>query len=161
MTAVCESLVLCERVLDDTFSGTVTLVACLDEVRALRFPAQHPGFGFLARLRWDGAPPTADQPIAYRFWRIGSEGKPELVHSFDGAWPAGATRVRVATNFRWLRLRGPERVEFRLDHRLGRGGWKKGPVASIDVRPLDLSEADRAALRAEYLARGLSTADLD
>lgn len=161
MKLTCEWLVLAEKVLCDTATNNLTIVNCLDQVSALRFPAHYPGFAVAARLRSVGPPPARATKVTYRLLRLSEGAAPELLATMPGDWSPESDFGRVWINFQILRLLRPETLRFRLDYRVDDGAWVEGPSCSLDVLQLELSDDERASLRAERIARGLSTADLD
>lgn len=150
-----EWLVLAERVIDDAISGNVTLVSCIQQVAAADFPAQHHGFGVAARFCCVGEPPDKPIPVSLRLVRRSATDAEEVVTDWNITWQAGTRRGQVATNFQVLRLRRPEIVEFRIDHRVGKGAWHSGPTCSIDVLHFEMTPAQREALQAQLAALGL------
>ncbi len=156
MKIVGEWLVLAERVINDALTQNLTLVSCLEQIAAPSFPTHHQGFGVAARYRCVGEPPTEDVEASYRLVRLSASSEPEVVVTFEGTWPAGTCRARVATNFRYLRLTRPEVLTFRVDHRIGRGRWIEGPSSSIDIVKLELTPEQQAALAAEWKRLGLA-----
>jgi hypothetical protein len=150
-----EWLVLAERVIVDSLTQNLTLVSCLEQVAALKFPAQHHGFGVAARYRCEGPPPTRAQRVRYRLMRLSEFDPPETISEFGGDWHAGDRRARIGTNFQLLRLKQPEVLSFRMDHRIGNGPWVQGPTCSIDVVTLELTPAQLAAMESEATRLGL------
>lgn len=155
MKIVGEWIVLAERVINDALTQNLTLVSCLEQIAALEFPAQHPGFAVAARYRCVGEPPERPVKVRYRLMRLCETDAPEVVVELEGDWGAGARRARVGTNFQFLRLKRPETVTFRMDHRVGSGSWVEGPACSLDVVQLRLTDEQRAALAAEMQRLGL------
>jgi hypothetical protein len=66
--------------------------------------------------------------------------------TLSGTWAPDAPRARVFVNFGHLRLLRPERVHFRLDHRVGRGKWQQGASAFVDMTQVRLTEEQLAEL---------------
>jgi hypothetical protein len=92
---------------------------------------------------------------SYRLVRLCEADPPEVVTEFKGEWAPETRRVRIATNFQMLRLKRPETLIFRADHRVGSGAWIEGPTCSIDVVQLQLTDEQRAALITEMQRLGL------
>lgn len=150
-----EWLVLAERVINDSLGGNLTLVSCLYQVAAIQFPAQHHGFGVAGRFRCVGEPPKKPTRASVRLVRSSDADPEETVQEWDITWAPGTRCAHVGTNFQILRLRRPETVEFRVDHRIGRGAWQHGPTCSLDVLPMVLTDEQREAIRAELVTLGL------
>ncbi len=150
-----EWLVLSERVINDSLTQNLTLVSCIEQIATPSFPSHHQGFAVAARYRCVGEPPPHDVEASYRLVRLSVSAAPEVLVTFNGAWPAGTRRARVATNFRFLRLTRPEVLTFRVDHRIGRGRWIEGPSSSIDIVKLELTLEQQAALAADWKRLGL------
>lgn len=155
MKIVGEWLVLAERVINDALTQNLTLVSCVEQIAALEFPANHHGFAVAARYRCVGDPPARPVKVGYRLVRLCDIDPPETVTEMGGDWAAGARRARVATNFQVLRLKRPETVTFRIDHRVGTGKWTEGPSCSLDVVRLELTDDQREVLLAEMRRLGL------
>jgi hypothetical protein len=161
MTLSCDWFVLAGQVLCDRLTNQLTILNVLDGVSAISFPAQHPGFAFAARYRWEGELPAAPQPVAYRLVRESEGRAPQTVCELSGDWSNTSRMGRVYQNFKMLRLFQPEVIQFRLEHRIGEGPWVEGARASVDVTRLVLSEDERAQLVAQMAELGLPTDGLD
>lgn len=133
MNLIGEFLILAERVVHDSFTGLVSALQCVEEIQSSAFPAQHPGFAVFARYRLEGEPPTAPRPVAFRLVRSTEVDGESVVVEYPGEWAPETTRARIATNFTVLQLHRPERVWFRVDHRLDGGPWVPGPTCPIDI----------------------------
>ncbi|MCB9779840.1 MAG: hypothetical protein H6742_14840 [Alphaproteobacteria bacterium] len=152
MKITCEWMVLAERVIEDSATGNLTIVSCLEQVRSLGFPAQHHGFAMAARFRCVDAPPERDGKLRMRLVRASDHDPDEVVAEVDSVWQAGERTARWVMRFRYLRLRRPETLRFRLDHKVGRAAWQEGPTATLDILELDLSDDERQALERELQA---------
>lgn len=130
MTVSCEWMVLCEQVLMDQQTGSISLLNCLDVLMTRDFPASHPRFAFSAMYRTSGEEPGE---VSFRFLRLSEVDGDEELATLGGPWPPGQRTSRVFVNFHHLRLRRAETVRFRVDHRVAGGRWVKGPVREIDV----------------------------
>lgn len=161
MSLVCEWFVLCERVIVDAATGNFTLVACLEQLNALKFPAHHATVAFAARYRWTGTPFAEDTTVTHRLIRLSDHDEPEEIAETQASWKAGTHRGRVVLTFQMLRLLRAELLRFRLDHRVGDGEWVEGPSCYLDVVAVKLTAEQRDAMRAELVARGLPTTVLD
>lgn len=161
MNIHCESFVLCERVIEDAATRTLTLVGCLEQITAVVFPAKHPGFACAARFVWNGEPPAHPILVQYRLVRCSEHEADEVVSELTGEWTAGASSARVVISFRLLRLKRPERLRFRMEHRLNESAWIRSAEYSIDILKAQLTREERDALKSELEAHGLPTADLD
>lgn len=150
-----EWLVLAERVINDSLTQNLTLVSCLEQVAAADFPTVYPGFAVAARYRCVGPPPGEPVRVRYRLLRLCDTDAPETLAEYDGEWAPGTTRARIATNFQVLRLKRPETVTFRVDHRVGDGDWQEGPTCALEVVRLELTPEQRAALAAEARRLGI------
>lgn len=159
MSMHCDWLVLCQQVLVDTHTSNLTIVNCLDQVSALAFPVEHPGFAFAARFRWEGEPHDEPRDVEFRLVRFSDEDDEEIVLSLSGVWEPNTKRTRVYSNFHFLRLRRPERLWFRVDSRLRGRRWRKGPAVPVDVLQAQLTQAQREALDAEIGRLGLARED--
>jgi hypothetical protein len=129
----CEYFIVCERVIEDTQSRTLTAVALLEQVSARTFPALHKGFACAARFRIEGSPPPATTNVGYRVFRSSAVDAETLVVDFEGEWDADTRFGRVVASFEALRLVRPEQLLFRIEHRVADGPWVKGPSASLDI----------------------------
>lgn len=133
MKLVGEFLILAERYLHDSQTDALSLIHCIEAVAAPTFPARHPNFAVFARYRLDDDPPNVPVPVDFRLMRVSAIDGEELIAEFPGSWAAGTTRARIATNFQYLRLKQPERLLFRIDHRVSGGEWLAGPSCAVDV----------------------------
>lgn len=156
MKPVCESLILCERVLIDAHLGNVTAISCIDQIRALQLPAVHHGFAFTARFQWEGTLPTENVPVRYRLCRSSEADGEEEVATLDGVWQKGSRWSRYSQNFGVLRLRRPERVTFRVDHSVKGEPWVRGASAGIDIGLMEMPDEQREALLAQIKALGVT-----
>lgn len=154
-----EWLVLAERVINDSLTQNLTLVSCLEQVAAADFPTVHPGFAVAARYRCVGPPPVEPVRVRYRLLRLCDADAPETLAEYDGEWAPGTLRARIVTNFRVLRLKRPETVTFRVDHRVGDEDWEEGPSCALEVVRLELTPEQRAALAAEARRLGIPVPD--
>lgn len=145
----CDWLVLCERVIEDTQSGGLTLVNCLDQVQAWSVPSTLPGFGFAARFSRDGEDPSDAGPYEFRFVRIGGSGAVEPVVETEGRIEDATQTLRVFFNFAMLRLFREEVIRFRIDWRRPAQRWHRGPM--VPLRVVLAPPEDRARI-AEDLA---------
>ncbi len=150
-----EWLVLAERVIDDALTGNITLVSCLGQVAAVDFPAQHHGFAIAARFSCAGKPPAAPTPVSFRLIRRSATDEEQCVTNWTVQWQPGTRVGHVGTNYQVLRLRRPEIIEFRIEHRVAEGTWHAGPTCSIDVLRLELTTEEREALATERASLGL------
>ncbi len=157
MKITCEWMVLAERVIEDSSNHTLTLVSCLEEIRTWVFPSQHHGFAVAARFRSQDGPPDKDHKLRMRLVRVSDHDPDEVIAEAETTWVAGLTTARWVMNFSVLRLKRPETLRFRIDHRLGRGGWQTGPSGSVDIVEVELTEQQRQKLLEELQARGLPT----
>lgn len=156
-----EWLVLAERVIQDAYTNALTLVSCLDQVTAVRFPAQHHGFGVAARYRVDGEPPKKPTRVRFRLLRVSEVDPEETLSEFESVWEPGTQRSRIAVNFQFLRLKRAETLCFRVDHKVGNAAWQRGPSCMLDVVQVVLTPEEREAALLELRARGLPTTDLE
>lgn len=150
-----EWLVLAERVIRDAVTGNVTLVSCFSQVAALAFPSQHHGFAVAVRYRCEGDAPARDTPVELRLVRCSTADGEEVVQEWHVEWPAGHRQLEVGTNFRVLRLRRAESVEFRVDSKVGRAGWRQGPTSVIEVVAMPITPEQRDQLTRALADKGL------
>jgi hypothetical protein len=133
MKAKVEWMVLCERLLHDSLTGQISLIACLREVGAVDFPSEQPGFAFVAQLASESVENEA-KPLEVRLWRLSKVDGDEVVFRQEMEWSAGSRTCQVGSSFQVLRLRQPEVLGFRLDWRMASAAWHKGPVVTLEVR---------------------------
>ena len=133
MSLRCDWLVLCERVIEDAQSGSLTLVNCLDQVQAWSVPSTLPGFGFAARFSRDAEDPEDEGAYAFRFMRIGEVGAAIKVVETQGQIDGATQTLRVFFNFAMLRLFREETIRFRIDWRRPAQKWHHGPTVPLSV----------------------------
>lgn len=146
MKLECDWLVLCEQTILDRATGHLTLVNCFESVVALSFPSNHPRFSFAARFHAEDEDDAA-HTVGYRFVRHSEADGEELIAELGGGWSGGTKFGRVYLNFQVLRLKRPETVWFRIDHRLDEQDWQRGP--SVPVLVTELSPEKQAAIAAQ------------
>jgi hypothetical protein len=156
MKVKCEWMVVAERIIDDANTGTISLIACLEQISVYSFPYNQPGFGIAASFRCIGDPPESPMPLQFRIVRLSEYSDPETVFEADSTWAAGLSRARLAVSFQFLRLLRPETLSFRVEHRFGTGRWVQGNTCSLDVVQLKLSPEQELALRNELQAKGMA-----
>ena len=161
MSILGESLILCERVLHDSQTQSISTIGCIDTIQSLTFPAQHFHFAVSARMRCDGPPPAVDLLVEYRVVRFSDADEETEVALLHGEWGAGKRSARVWVTFQFLRLFRPEVVWFRLDHRIGDGAWIEGPMSSVDVTQVHLTQEQEAELKALITAERTATTDAE
>ncbi len=147
MTIACEWLVLAERVIEDAYTGNLTIVSCMEDLIAPMFPAVHNGFAVAARYRWIGVPPRRNRRWRIRLVRCSEHDGEEVVAEDGATWEAGRATSRWVIHFRMLRLRRPETLTFRMDHKVGRSAWQRGPSVTIEVRAMDSDATDQPSPR--------------
>lgn len=91
--------------------------------------------------RWQGGRLTATQQISHRLIRLPEADEAEEIIEIRGEWAPETTRGRVWVNFDFLRLYEPELLGFRLDHRVGHGGWIEGPTCHLEILQVISSDA--------------------
>lgn len=133
MALRCDWLVLCERVIEDSQSGSLTLVNCLDHVQAWSVPSTLPGFGFAARFSRTGTGTDEDGEYEFRFLRTGEVGTETVIVTTEATLGADNQTLRVFFNFAMLRLFREETVEFRIDWRRPAHKWRRGPAVPLKV----------------------------
>ena len=141
MEASCVWLVLCEKAVQDTFSGTLSIFTCLEKIRALEFPTEHPNFMMVAQLRSD-TPPTETLPVHFRVVRWSKTDGESIVQEFNGRWQADKKRSRVVVGFRGVRLLREETIWFRIDWQFGDEAWQTGRASPLDVEQFTAQEAE-------------------
>lgn len=152
MNLVCDWLILCERALVDQHSGSLSLIHCIEQISAMDLPTLHPNVTFVAHYSCVGDAPDEQIQLEYRLVRFSAVDAEGEVHRFKGVWQPGVRRGRVLTRFSVIRLRRPETVWFRLDHREVGKKWKKGATVWVDVVALEVTPAQRAKFRADMKA---------
>jgi hypothetical protein len=151
---ICEWMVLAERVLDDSTTGNLTIVSCLERVQSLAFPAHHHGFAVAARFRCLGQAPESNCTVGMRLVRACESDPEEVISEAASEWQAGVDTARWVMNFHFLRLKRPETLQFRLEYRVGDGIWEHGATSYLDIKMMELTEEQRRALTEEFRARG-------
>ena len=126
-------------------SNKLTLVNRLDQIGASSFPSAYSRFAFAARFSWLADPPEEDVTVAYRLVRYSEGDSEDEVVTLGGTWKAGPPDARVYVNFAVLQLFRPERVWFRLEHRVGEGPWERGAETYLDVKALDVDPPEATA----------------
>jgi len=149
MALRCDWLVLCERVIEDSQTGNLTLVNCLDQVQAWSIPSTLPGFGFAARFSRDTFEVEEEGTYQFRLMRHGGSGEDMLVVETSGTLDADALCIRVFFNFAVLRLFAEETVTFRIDWRQAGQRWRHGP--RVPLRVTLYPQETRDSLAAELL----------
>lgn len=149
MNLVGEFLILSERVVVDAFSQHVSVQHCLETLQASEFPSFHSGFGIFSRYRVEGPTPEHATGVDFRLVRVSEADGEEVIAEYPGTWAAGSKRARIATNFRLLRLKRPEQLLFRVDHRLQGTDWVPGPTCALDIEQAKPTRDDGATPGAE------------
>ena len=139
MALQCDWFVLCERVIEDTQSGNLTLVNCLDQIQAWSVPSTMPGFAIAARFTRDGAEDNEDGTYEFRLIRKSEIGGEDIVMPIGAELGPGNSVLRVFVNFAVIRLFREETIKFRLDFRKVGQRWRHGPSVPLRVtlQPLE------------------------
>jgi hypothetical protein len=150
-----EWLILAERVIQDSATGGLTVVSCLSRLAASDFPTLHSGFAVAARYCREGAASIEAESLTFRLLREEDGAAAEEVLRTSASARPGAQDLHIHVNFRFLRLKAPGGLRFRLQLQTAEGSWEEGPTSQLWVERLELSQEQRASLRAEAKRLGL------
>ena len=114
----CEWFILCENVVHNSQTNSLTLVNVLKEMTTTAFPSLHARFSFAAVVKREG---EEEGPLSLRFVRE-TEAGDEIVVNAPGT--ESPERAQFFVNFpAGVRLYSEGPVSFRIDVREGEGDW--------------------------------------
>ncbi len=146
MPLECDHLLLCDRVIEDAATSTVSAISLYEQISTTNFPALHPQFGVLCRFTWVGPDRPDRLTLGLRLTRHEEGFAPVVSLEFESEVQLSSDRVRFFHNFPFLRLKQAGLVSFAMDVREDGGPWREAARASLTVAKLEITPEMQAQL---------------